>query len=65
LIKSVTSSNFAPGINIGLMVFNAEKNGEMQQQESKFINAGGNYLETLGMELVEGKFFRGDETRGN
>lgn len=65
LVKSVSSSNFVPGINIGMMVFKTEKEGEMQQQEFKYIYAGANYLETMGIEMVEGDFFRGDETRGN
>ncbi len=65
LIQAVSSSNFAPGINIGQMVFTVDKGGEMKQQEFKFIHAEANYLETLGIELVEGNFFRGDETRGN
>ncbi|KYG81726.1 putative ABC transport system permease protein [Roseivirga ehrenbergii] len=64
-IEAVSSSNFLPGTDVGQTVFMVEKDGEMQQQEFKTLQGDANYLETFGMTLKEGTFYRGDETRGN
>ncbi len=64
-ILSTSSTNNAPGIQIDQIVFKVDQNGAMEQQEFKFVDVDVNYLETLGIELKEGKYFRGDETRGN
>lgn len=64
-IEAASSSNFIPGVDIGQMVFTVDRDGEMKQQEFKFIHCGPDYLETLGIPLKEGSFFKGDETRGN
>lgn len=56
-IAGVTSSTFVPVEGIGAMVFKVEKEGEMQQQEFKYINGGTDYIETLGIELTKGRFF--------
>lgn len=64
-IEAVTSSNFLPGTDVGQTVFMVEKDGEMQQQEFKTLQGDANYLETFGISLKEGSFYRGDETRGN
>jgi len=64
-IIGVTSSSFAPVEGIGSMVFKVEKEGEMQQQEFKYINGGSDYIETLGIELIDGRFFDENITAGN
>lgn len=64
-IEAVSSSNFLPGTDVGQTVFMVEKDGEMQQQEFKTLRGDANYLETFGISLKQGKFYRGDETRGN
>jgi putative ABC transport system permease protein len=64
-IESVSSSNFVPGLNIGQVVFTVDTEGEMKQQEFKFIHCGRDYLETMQIPLKEGRFFTGEETRGN
>jgi len=64
-IAGVTSSSFAPMEGIGSMVFKVEKEGEMQQQEFKFINGGVDYIETLGITLSEGRFFDENIMEGN
>lgn len=56
-IAGVTSSTFVPVEGIGTMVFKIEKEGEMLQQEFKYINGGTDYIETLGIELTKGRFF--------
>lgn len=65
MIEKVSSSNFIPGTSIGAMVFKVDDEGEMKNQEFKYINGGADYLETFGIELLKGNFFRGDEQRGN
>lgn len=65
LIESVSSSNFVPGLNIGRIVFTVQVGGESRQQELKFIQSGSDYLETLQIPLKEGRFFSGEERRGN
>ena len=64
-IRSVSSSNNVPGLNIGQIVFNVDQDGAMTQQEFKYIHCGADYLETMGIPLLEGEFFKGTETRGN
>lgn len=64
-IESVSSSGFVPGLNIGQIVFTVDREGEMKQQEFKFIHCGKDYLETMQIPLKEGRFFTGEETRGN
>ena len=64
-IAGVTSSSFAPVEGIGSMVFKVEKDGEMQQQEFKYINGGADYIETLGIDLVDGRFYDENITSGN
>lgn len=64
-IQSVTSTNFLPGMNVGQTVFMVEKDGEMQQQEFKRLQGDSDYLETFGITLKQGSFFRADETRAN
>ncbi|WP_323755675.1 ABC transporter permease [Roseivirga sp.] len=64
-IEAVSSSDFLPGTDVGQTVFMVEKDGEMHQQEFKTLQGDANYLETFGMSLKEGRFYRGDETRGN
>ncbi len=64
-IEAASSSNFIPGVDIGQIVFTVDRDGEMKQQEFKFIHCGADYLETLQIPLKEGAFFKGDETRGN
>lgn len=56
-VKSVTSSDFVPVEDVGSMVFKVEKDGEMQQQEFKYISGDADYLQTLGLELSEGRFY--------
>lgn len=64
-IESASSSNFVPGLRIGEIVFTVDLEGEMKQQEFKFIHCGPDYLKTMQIPLKEGKFFSGEETRGN
>lgn len=64
-ISGVTSSSFVPVEGIGAMVFKVEKDGEMQQQEFKYINGGTDYIETLGISLSEGRFYDENITEGN
>lgn len=64
-IEGATSSYFVPGVDIGQMVFKADRDGEMKNQEFNFIHCGADYLETLQITLKEGEFFKPDETRGN
>ncbi len=64
-IEQVTSSNFIPGTDIGRIVFNVDKGGEMVQQEFKFIHGDEDYLETFQIPLKNGRTYDGTETRGN
>jgi len=56
-ISSVTSSDFVPIEGVGDMVFRVEKDGEMQNQEFSFIIGDADYLNTLGIELAQGRFY--------
>lgn len=64
-IEQVTSSNFIPGTDIGRIVFNVDKEGEMVQQEFKFIHGDEDYLETFQIPLKDGRTYDGTESRGN
>lgn len=64
-IQKVTSSNFIAGTEIGQIVFTVDKDGEMIQQEFKFIQGDEDYLETFEIPLAEGRTYSGEETRGN
>ena len=64
-VEGVTSSNFVPVEGIGQMVFRVDKDGQMEQQEFKYINGGADYLTTLGIELAEGRFYDKDLNSGN
>jgi len=64
-IQKVTSSNFIAGSNVGQIVFTVERDGEMVQQEFKFIHGDQDYLETFEIPLAEGRTYSGEETRGN
>lgn len=64
-IQKVTSSNFVAGTDIGQIVFNVDKDGEMIQQEFKFIHGDEDYLATFEIPLAEGRTYSGEETRGN
>lgn len=64
-IEKVTSSNFIAGTEIGQIVFTVDKDGEMIQQEFKFIQGDEDYLATFEIPLAEGRTYSGEETRGN
>lgn len=64
-IEKVTSSNFIAGTSVGQIVFTVDKDGEMVQQEFKFIHGDQDYLETFDIPLAEGRTYTGKETRGN
>lgn len=64
-VQSVTSSDFVPVEDVGSMVFKVEKDGEMQQQEFKYISGDADYLQTLGLELSEGRFYDKNLTQFN
>ncbi|MBO3699781.1 ABC transporter permease [Roseivirga sp. E12] len=64
-IEKVTSSNFIAGTNVGQIVFTVDKDGEMVQQEFKFIHGDEDYLETFEIPLAAGRTYSGEETRGN
>ncbi len=65
VIQSVTSSDFVPVEDIGSMVFKVEKDGEMQNQEFKYISGDADYLKTMGIEIADGKFYDPNLNRGN
>ncbi len=64
-IEKVTSSNFIAGTDVGQIVFNVDKDGEMISQEFKFIHGDEDYLATFEIPLAEGRTYSGEETRGN
>lgn len=64
-IQTVTSSNFIAGTNVGQIVFTVDRDGEMIQQEFKFIHGDEDYLETFEIPLAAGRTYSGEETRGN
>ncbi len=64
-IEKVTSSNFIAGTSVGQIVFTVDKDGEMVQQEFKFIHGDEDYLETFEIPLAAGRTYSGEETRGN
>lgn len=60
-IKSITTAWGTPGIGVGGQVFRVEREGEMAQQEMRTIWSGPNYLETMGIALLEGRDFRPED----
>ena len=64
-IVAATSSNFVAGRDMGQIVFKVDRDGQMKQQEFKFLSGDESYLETFGVPLAEGKTFTGTETSGN
>ncbi len=56
-VTSVATSWHNPGKRIGGQVFKVEQNGEMIDQDFNVITCGGDYLKTMGMELLEGRDF--------
>ena len=65
VIEKVTSSNFVAGNGFGQVVFKVDQNGEMKQQEFKYMQADADYLETFGIPLAEGEFFSKEENSSN
>ncbi|MDN5204717.1 ABC transporter permease [Fulvivirgaceae bacterium BMA10] len=59
-IISATTAYGTPGMAIDNQVFQVEKEGEMVQQELNTITAGPDYIETLGIELLDGRDFHKD-----
>lgn len=64
-IVAATSSDFVAGRDMSQIVFKVDREGEMKQQEFKFLSGDESYLETFGVPLTAGKTFSGTETRGN
>ena len=60
-ILSVTSAWGTPGVGVGGQVFRVERDGEMVQQSMSYIWSGPDYLETMGIELLEGRDFRPED----
>jgi len=64
-IISTTTAIGVPGLGVNGHVFRIFIDGEMKQQATSFIVAGNDYLETMGIELIEGrKWIDDSETEG-
>lgn len=64
-IEKVTSSDFIAGTDVGQIVFNVDRDGEMVNQEFKMIHGDEDYLATFQIPLKQGRTYTGAETRGN
>ncbi|MFK7952236.1 MAG: ABC transporter permease [Ekhidna sp.] len=62
-IISVTSAWGTPGVGVGGQVFRVERDGKMEQQAMSTIWSGPEYLETMGIELLDGRDFRPEDGR--
>ncbi|MEP5611309.1 MAG: ABC transporter permease [Cyclobacteriaceae bacterium] len=60
-IRSITSAWGTPGLEVGGQVFRVEKDGELVQQAMRTIWSGPNYLETMGIQLLDGRDFRPED----
>ncbi len=54
-ILSATNSYGVPGVDVGGQVFMVEKEGELAQQSMNVLWVGKDYLETMGIELIDGR----------
>jgi len=59
-VISASTSWGIPGVSVGGQVFWVEKEGELAQQSMNAMWVGIDYPETMGIELVEGRFWRED-----
>lgn len=60
-IQSITTAWGTPGLEVGGQVFRVERDGEMAQQAMGTIWSGPHYLETMGIELLDGRDFRPED----
>lgn len=60
-IRSITTAWGTPGLEVGGQVFRVERDGEMVQQAMGTIWSGPDYLETMGIELLDGRDFRPED----
>ncbi|MFY0601375.1 MAG: ABC transporter permease [Cyclobacteriaceae bacterium] len=56
-ITNAATSHSTPGMGVGGQVMWVEKDSILEQQSMNLLNVGHDYLETLGIELLEGRDF--------
>lgn len=60
-VTAAATSYGIPGRGVGGQVFRVEREGEMVQQEMRTIYAGNDYINTMGLQLLQGRDFRDSE----